>query len=177
MRVVKCDCKNCENVSIKMNRITVNTVGGDTKVYDICEDCFNKIMNVINNNNIVYNTGIGQAVLNDTKKDVKQKDVKQKDVKQKDVKQKDIKQKEANEKIITKASSNNKEPKRINVKKLIESYGIDKLKEEYLVKKRSARDIALELGISNITLAQYLSKLGISKRNSKNREHDEKEDN
>ena len=116
MRVVKCDCKNCENVSIKMNRITVNTVGGDTKVYDICEDCFNKIMNVINNNNnIVYNTEIGQAVLNDTKKDVKQKDVKQKDAKQKD----------ANEKIITKASSANKESKRINVKKLIERYGID----------------------------------------------------
>lgn len=162
MRVVKCDCKNCENVSIKMNRITVNTVGGDTKVYDICEDCFNKIMNVINNNNIVYNTEIGQAVLNDTKKDAKQKEAKQKD---------------ANEKIITKASSDNKEPKRINVKKLIESYGIDRLKEEYLVKKRSAKDIALELGISNITLAQYLAKLGISKRNFKNREHDEKEDN
>lgn len=168
MRVVKCDCKNCENVSIKMNRITVNTVGGDTKVYDICEDCFNKIINVINNNNnnnnniIIYNTGIGQAVLNDTKKEAKQKEAKQKDV---------------NEKIITKASSDNKEPKRINVKKLIESYGIDRLKEEYLVKKRSAKDIALELGISNITLAQYLAKLGISKRNFKNREHDEKEDN
>ena len=54
---------------------------------------------------------------------------------------------------------------------------VDKLKEEYLVKKRSAKDIALELGISNITLAQYLAKLGISKRNYKNREHDEKEDN
>lgn len=113
-------------------------------------------MNVINNVSIVDNTTIGQAVITDIKKDVE-------------------------EKIITQASSDIKEPKRLNVKELIESYGIDKLKEEYLVKNRSAKDIAIELGISKVTLAQYLAKLGISKRNSKNREHvtehDKKEDN
>ena len=113
-------------------------------------------MNVINNVSVVDNTAVYQAVITDIKKD-------------------------AEEKIITQASSDSKEPKRLNVKELIESYGIDKLKEEYLVKNRSAKDIAIELGISKITLAQYLAKLGISKRNSKNREHvtehDKKEDN
>lgn len=139
-----------------MNKVTVNNIDGSTKVYDICDDCFSKIMNVINNVNVVGNTALGQAVITDIKKDVE-------------------------EKIVTQASSDGKEPKRLNVKELIESYGIDKLKEEYLVKNRSAKDIAIELGISKITLAQYLTKLGISKRNSKNREHvtehDKKEDN
>lgn len=156
MRVIKCDCNGCNNVSLKMNKVTVNNIDGSTKVYDICDDCFSKIMNVINNVSIVDNTTIGQAVITDIKKDVE-------------------------EKIITQASSDIKEPKRLNVKELIESYGIDKLKEEYLVKNRSAKDIAIELGISKVTLAQYLAKLGISKRNSKNREHvtehDKKEDN
>lgn len=156
MRVVKCDCSGCNNVSIKMNKVTVNNIDGSTRAYDICDDCFNKIMNIINNVSIVDNTTIGQAVITDIKKDVE-------------------------EKIITQASSDSKEPKRLNVKELIESYGIDKLKEEYLVKNRSAKDIAIELGISKVTLAQYLAKLGISKRNSKNREHvtehDKKEDN
>ena len=156
MRVIKCDCNGCNNVSLKMNKVTVNNIDGSTKVYDICDDCFSKIMNVINNVTIVDNTTIGQAVITDIKKD-------------------------AEEKIVTQASSDSKEPKRLNVKELIESYGIDKLKEEYLVKNRSAKDIAIELGISKITLAQYLTKLGISKRNSKNREHvtehDKKEDN
>lgn len=156
MRVVKCDCNGCNNVSIKMNKVTVNNIDGSTRAYDVCDDCFNKIMNVINNVSIVDNTTIGQAVITDIKKDVE-------------------------EKIITQASSDIKEPKRLNVKELIESYGIDKLKEEYLVKNRSAKDIAIELGISKVTLAQYLAKLGISKRNSKNREHvtehDKKEDN
>lgn len=156
MRVIKCDCNGCNNVSLKMNKVTVNNIDGSTKVYDICDDCFSKIMNVINNVNVVGNTTLGQAVITDIKKDVK-------------------------EKLITQASSDSKEPKRLNVKELIESYGIDKLKEEYLVKNRSAKDIAIELGISKITLAQYLAKLGISKRNSKSREHvtehDKKEDN
>ena len=156
MRVVKCDCNGCNNVSIKMNKVTVNNIDGSTRAYDVCDDCFNKIMNVINNVSIVDNTTIGQAVITDIKKDTE-------------------------EKIITQASSDSKEPKRLNVKELIESYGIEKLREEYLVKNRSAKDIAIELGISKITLAQYLTKLGISKRNSKNREHvtehDKKEDN
>lgn len=156
MRVVKCDCNGCNNVSIKMNKVTVNNIDGSTKAYDICDDCFSKIMNVINNVSIVDNTTIGQAVITDIKKDVE-------------------------EKIITQASSDIKEPKRLNVKEIIESYGIDKLKEEYLVKNRSAKDIAIELGISKVTLAQYLAKLGISKRNHKSREHttdcDKKEDN
>ena len=156
MRVVKCDCNGCNNVSIKMNKVTVNNIDGSTKAYDICDDCFNKIMNIINNVSIVDNTAVCQAVITDCKKVVE-------------------------EKIITQASSDSKEPKRLNVKELIESYGIDKLKEEYLVKNRSAKDIAIELGISKVTLAQYLAKLGISKRKSKNREHvtehDKKEDN
>lgn len=156
MRVVKCGCNGCNNVSIKMNKVTVNNIDGSTRAYDVCDDCFNKIMNVINNVSIVDNTTIGQAVITDIKKDTE-------------------------EKIITQASSDSKEPKRLNVKELIESYGIEKLREEYLVKNRSAKDIAIELGISKITLAQYLTKLGISKRNSKNREHvtehDKKEDN
>ncbi len=156
MKVIKCDCNGCNNVSLKMNKVTVNNIDGSTKVYDICDDCFSKIMNVINNVSVVDNTAVCQAVITDIKKD-------------------------AEEKIITQASSDGKEPKRLNVKELIESYGIDKLKEEYLVKNRSAKDIAIELGISKITLAQYLTKLGISKRNSKNREHvtehDKKEDN
>lgn len=152
MKVIKCDCNGCNNVSLKMNKVTVNNIDGSAKAYDICDDCFNKIMNAINNVSVVDNT----AVITDIKKDVK-------------------------EKLITQASSDGKEPKRLNVKELIESYGIDKLKEEYLVKNRSAKDIAIELGISKITLAQYLAKLGISKRNSKSREHvtehDKKEDN
>lgn len=156
MKVIKCDCNGCNNVSLKMNKVTVNNIDGSAKAYDICDDCFNKIMNAINNVSVVDNTAVYQAVITDSKKDVK-------------------------EKIITQASSDDKEPKRLNVKELIESYGIDKLKEEYLVKNRSAKDIAIELGISKITLAQYLAKLGISKRNSKNREHvtehDKKEDN
>lgn len=156
MKVIKCDCNGCNNVSLKMNKVTVNNIDGSTKVYDICDDCFSKIMNVINNVNVVGNTALGQAVITDIKKNVE-------------------------EKIIEQASSDGKKPKRLNVKELIESYGIDKLKEEYLVKNRSAKDIAIEIGISKITLAQYLTKLGISKRNSKNREHltehDKKEDN
>lgn len=156
MRVVKCDCNGCNNVSIKMNKVTVNNIDGSTRAYDVCDDCFNKIMNVINNVSIVDNTTIGQAVITDIKKDVE-------------------------EKIITQVSSDSKEPKRLNVKELIESYGIEKLRNEYLVKNRSAKDIAIEIGISKVTLAQYLAKLGISKRNSKNREHvtehDKKEDN
>lgn len=156
MRVVKCDCNGCNNVSLKMNKVTVNNIDGSTKVYDICDDCFDKIMNVINNVSVVDNTAVCQAVITDIKKDTE-------------------------EKIITQASSDGKKSKRLNVKELIESYGIDKLKEEYLEKNRSAKDIAIELGISKITLAQYLTKLGISKRNSKNREHvtehDKKEDN
>lgn len=156
MKVIKCDCNGCNNVSLKMNKVTVNNIDGSAKAYDICDDCFNKIMNAINNVSVVDNTAVCQAVITDIKKDVK-------------------------EKLITQASSDGKEPKRLNVKELIESYGIDKLKEEYLVKNRSAKDIAIELGISKITLAQYLAKLGISKRNSKSREHvtehDKKEDN
>lgn len=156
MRVIKCDCNGCNNVSLKMNKVTVNNIDGSTKVYDICDDCFSKIMNVINNVNVVGNTTLGQAVITDIKKDVE-------------------------EKIITQASSDIKEPKRLNIKELIESYGIEKLRNEYLVKNRSAKDIAIEIGISKVTLAQYLAKLGISKRNSKNREHvtehDKKEDN
>lgn len=156
MRVIKCDCNGCNNVSLKMNKVTVNNIDGSTKVYDICDDCFSKIMNVINNVNVVGNTALGQAVITDIKKDVE-------------------------EKIVTQASSDSKEPKRLNVKELIESYGIEKLRNEYLVKNRSAKDIAIEIGISKVTLAQYLAKLGISKRNSKNREHvtehDKKEDN
>lgn len=156
MKVIKCDCNGCNNVSLKMNKVTVNNIDGSTKVYDICDDCFSKIMNIINNVSVVDNTAVCQAVITDIKKD-------------------------AEEKIITQASSDGKEPKRLNVKELIESYGIEKLREEYLVKNRSAKDIAIELGISKITLAQYLAKLGISKRSSKNREHvtehDKKEDN
>lgn len=156
MRVIKCDCNGCNNVSLKMNKVTVNNIDGSTRAYDVCDDCFNKIMNVINNVSIVDNTTIGQAVITDIKKDVE-------------------------EKIVTQASSDSKEPKRLNVKELIESYGIEKLRNEYLVKNRSAKDIAIELGISKVTLAQYLAKLGISKRNPKSREHttdcDKKEDN
>lgn len=156
MKVIKCDCNGCNNISLKMNKVTVNNIDGSNKAYDICDDCFSKIMNVINNVSVVDNTAVCQAVITDIKKDAK-------------------------EKIITQASSDSKEPKRLNVKELIESYGIEKLREEYLVKNRSAKDIAIELGISKITLAQYLTKLGISKRNSKNREHvtehDKKEDN
>ena len=156
MRVIKCDCNGCNNVSLKMNKVTVNNIDGSTRAYDVCDDCFNKIMNVINNVNVVGNTALGQAVITDIKKDVE-------------------------EKIVTQASSDSKEPKRLNVKELIESYGIEKLRNEYLVKNRSAKDIAIEIGISKVTLAQYLAKLGISKRNSKNREHvtehDKKEDN
>lgn len=152
MQVIKCDCNGCNNISLKMNKVTVNNIDGSTKDYDICDDCLNKITNVINNVSVVDNT----AVITDNKKTIK-------------------------EKIILQASSDDKEPKKLNAKELIESYGIDKLEEEYLVKNRSAKDIAIELGISKITLAQYLSKLGISKRKSKNREHvtehDKKEDN
>lgn len=156
MRVVKCDCNGCNNVNVKMNKVTINNIDGSTKVYDICDDCLSKIMNVINNVSVIDNTTLGQAVITDIKKDVK-------------------------EKIIEQASSNGKKSRKLNVKELIESYGIEKLRDEYLVKNRSAKDIAIELGISKVTLAQYLAKLGISKRNPKSREHttdcDKKEDN
>lgn len=34
MRVVKCDCNGCNNVSIKMNKVTVNNIDGSTRAYD-----------------------------------------------------------------------------------------------------------------------------------------------
>lgn len=155
MRVVKCDCNCCNNVDIKMNKVTINDKDGSTKVYDICDDCFSKIMNAINNINIVGNTTISQVVNAD--KAVVENEV------------------------ISQALHNDKGSKRLTFKKIIDTYGIDKLKEEYLVKNRSAGDLAMELGISQVALVTNLNKLGIYKRKPKNKEHmtanDKKEDN
>lgn len=155
MRVVKCDCNCCNNVDIKMNKVTINDKDGSTKAYDICDDCFSKIMNAINNINIVGNTTISQ-VANADKAVVENE-------------------------VTSQTLHNDKGSKRLTFKKIIDTYGIDKLKEEYLVKNRSAGDLAMELGISQVALVTNLNKLGIYKRKPKNKEHmtanDKKEDN
>lgn len=131
MKVVKCDCRDCNNIGIELNKITVTSIDGNTKSYDLCDNCLNRILNILVNTpetvaktpETVVNTP--ETVANTPETVVKT---------------------------------------RPNVKKIIENYGIDRLKEEYITKGRTAKDLANEMGISKIALAQHLCKLGISKK-------------
>ena len=82
--------------------------------------------------------------------------------------------------IQTETHEVTKKNKKGDVIALINEYGMDRLKEEYIENNKSAKEIADELGISKTTLAQALSRLGITKRKH-NKEHkdtnNEKEDN
>ena len=125
MKVVKCDCNGCNEISVKMNKVTINLEDGNTKVYDICNNCLNKITSVIN----------GEVP-----------------------------------KVQTEVPKVQKKNKKGEVVALLKEYGFDRLKTEYIDNNRSAQEIADELGISKIALAQSLSRLGITKRNH-NKEH------
>ena len=67
-----------------------------------------------------------------------------------------------------------------NTKKLIEDYGIERLKHEYIDNNRYSAELAAEIGVSKTTLDMHLRKLGITKRKKhkdENKEASEKEDN
>lgn len=61
-------------------------------------------------------------------------------------------------------------PKRKTAVQVIEEFGIDRLRDEYVNKGRRTKELAEELGVSVASLAQHLNRLGITKRGAKKRE-------
>ena len=133
MKVVKCDCSGCNEISIKMNRITINLENGNTRVYDICNNCLNKITSIINTEVPKVQTEVPKVQTEVPKVQTE----------------------------VPKVQTKNKKGEIIA---LLKNYGLDRLKTEYIDNNRSAQEIADELGIGRIALAQTLSRLGITKR-------------
>lgn len=145
VNAIKCDCVGCNNVSDIMNVVTING-----KTYDICNE-HSKLLNKLFN--------LGMRTEQPTEQTVeKEKPTVEKEV-QTENKEKQTKKEEV--------QTEQKARKKGDYTTLIEQYGVDRLKTEYIDNNKSANEIANSIGIPKTALSHYIFKHNISKRTKK----------
>lgn len=149
VNAIKCDCVDCNNVSDIMNVVTING-----KTYDICNE-HSKLLNKL------FNLGMR------TEQPTEQTVEKEKPTVEKEEKtEKEVKQTKKEE--VQTEQTKQKARKKGDYTTLIEQYGVDRLKTEYIDNNKSANEIAMSIGIPKTALSHYIFKHNISKRTKKN---------
>lgn len=138
VNAIKCDCVGCNNVSDIMNVVTING-----KTYDICNE-HSKLLNKM------FNLGMR------TEQPTEQTVEKEKPT---------VEKAEKTEK--EEVQTEQKARKKGDYTTLIEQYGVDRLKTEYIDNNKSANEIAKSIGIPKTALSHYIFKHNISKRTKK----------
>lgn len=152
VNAIKCDCVGCNNVSDIMNVVTING-----KTYDICNE-HSKLLNEIFN--------LGMRTEQPTEQPTEQTVEKEKPTVEKEVKtEKEVKQTKKEE--VQTEQTEQKARKKGDYATLIEQYGVDRLKTEYIDNNKSANEIARSIGIPKTALSHYIFKHNISKRTKK----------
>lgn len=155
INAIKCDCVGCSNVSDIMNVVTING-----KTYDICNE-HSKLLNKLFN--------LGMRAERQTEKTVEKEEEIKTEVEQtvkKEV-QTEHKEKQAENKEVKTKQTEQKAIKKGDYTTLIEQYGVDRLKTEYIDNNKSANEIAKSIGIPKTALSHYIFKHNISKRANK----------
>lgn len=149
VNAIKCDCVGCNNVSDIMNVVTING-----KTYDICNE-HSKLLNKLFNLGMRTEQPTEQTVEKE-KPTVEKVEKTEKEVKQ--TKKAEAKTEQTEQKAVKKGDYTT----------LIEQYGVDRLKTEYIDNNKSANEIAKSIGIPKTALSHYIFKHNISKRTKKN---------
>lgn len=149
MMIFRCDCRGCNNTDTKLDSLIINKTDGSTETYDICKECLERIRNIIEGTT---------NIVKEEEQDASETPI----------------VKEEEQDISETPIVNKRKLKGIST--IVENYGIDKLKEEYLVKCRSAADIALEIGVEKTALVQYLSRVNITRRKYRDKEKSKSSD-
>lgn len=162
VNAIKCDCVGCNNVSNIMNVVTING-----KTYDICSE-HSKLLNEMFNLGLKTEQRTEQTVEKEVKtaKETKQTAEKVEQTEKEEVK----KEKKAakTEKVVEQTKqTEQKAIKKGDYTTLIEKYGVDRLRTEYIDNNKSASKIAKSIGIPKTALCAYLFKNNISKRTKK----------
>ena len=148
VNAIKCDCVGCNNVSDIMNVVTING-----KTYDICSE-HSKVLNDM------FNLGMRtEQKTEQTETEV--------NVTEKKEKQTEKAVEKTDKKVEKTESTEQKVIKKGDYTTLIEQYGVDKLRTEYVDNNKSASKIAKSIGIPKTALCAYLFKNNISKRTKK----------
>lgn len=145
VNAIKCDCVGCNNVSDIMNVVTING-----KTYDICNE-HSKLLNKMFN--------LGMRTEQPTEQTVE---------KEKPTVEKEVQTEQAKQKAEVKTEqTEQKARKKGDYTTLIEQYGVDRLKTEYIDNNKSANEIANSIGIPKTALSHYIFKHNISKKTKK----------
>lgn len=148
MLVLKCDCNGCNNVANKLNSITLTSIDGTTSSYAVCNECLRKVQDFF-----TYKAEEKAEKSKEFESVVKPK-----------------KEKSAKKESTTSEVSKKAPMKKGEATKLIDEYGRDKVIEEYLEHRKSARVIAEKIGVTASALNMYLARLGVHKRGSNKEE-------
>ena len=162
INAIKCDCVGCNNVSDIMNVVTING-----KTYDICNE-HSKLLNKLFNLGMRTEQPTEQTVEKE-KPTVEKAEKTEKEVKQtkKEEVQTENKEKQTKKAEVQTEQTEQKARKKGDYTTLIEQYGVDRLKTEYIDNNKSANEIAMSIGIPKTALSHYIFKHNISKRTNK----------
>lgn len=158
INAIKCDCVGCNNVSDIMNVVTING-----KTYDICNE-HSKLLNKLFNLGMRTEATVEKA--EETETEVKQT-VKEEKQTEKVTEQTKKTTEQTKQKEVKTEQTEQKAMKKGDYTTLIEQYGVDRLRTEYIDNNKSASAIAKSIGIPKTALCAYIFKNNMNKRAKK----------